>query len=521
MSYFLNNVIKDNDFLYITKNKYFVDKTKLLEMFNKIMDDHENRFVCITRPRRFGKSINAFMLASYYSKNLDTKDIFDKLNISKCNSYEKHLNKHNVIYISFNTGSSGFNSYKEYKNYFVNGLINDIRNVCPEINEKDPISDIFKAAYQKLGQGFIFIIDEWDYIFNKNSFCSDKDKENFLDFLENLLKDQPYVEFAYMTGILPIAKYFSTSFCNMFDEYKILNDRTYDHYFGFTQPEVEVLCAKQDKVSLEELQDWYNGYYTHDDVPLYNPRSVVFALSRGYCDSYWTNTGKMDEIIECIKNNVDAVKDDILKMIEGTSVGILLSDFATEKMEFVTREQILSAMVVLGLLSYHDDRLTIPNRELRIKFADSLKNKVFNKIADIVQKSNEMLFATLDKDTKTMERLLREAHSNYTSILKYNNENSLSCVITLIYLTALKKYDIIREHPADEGYADFVFKSYKRSDPAFIIELKVDDTPDSAIRQIKDTNYMQTLDGYTGRKLAVGISYNKKDKKHFVKIEEL
>ena len=120
-----------------------------------------------------------------------------------------------------------------------------------------------------------------------------------------------------------------------------------------------------------------------------------------------------------------------------------------------------------------------------------------------------------------MERLLREAHSDYTSVLKYNNENSLSCVITLIYLTALKRYDIIREEPAGEGYADFVFKPYKRNDTAFIIELKVNDTPDSAIQQIKDTNYMQTLSGYTGRKLAVGISYNKKDKKHFVKIEEM
>ena len=397
-----------------------------------------------------------------------------------------------------------------------------MKNICPEINEKDPISDIFKTAYHKLNQGFIFIIDEWDYIFNKNSFCSDKDKENFLALLENLLKDQPYVEFAYMTGILPIAKYFSTSFCNMFpNEHSAFGDLVYGHYFGFTQDEVEMLCAKQDKVSMEELQEWYDGYYAIDDTHLYNPRSVVCALTYGYCTNYWTNTGKMDEVIECVQNNVDAIKDDILKMIEGKSIGMLLSDFATEKMEFNTKEQILSAMVTLGLLSYHNDRLTIPNRELRIKFADSLKNKIFNKVADIVQKSNEMLFATLDKDTNTMERLLREAHSNYTSILKYNNENSLSCVITLIYLTALKRYDIIREEPAGEGYADFVFKPYKRSDTAFIIELKVDDTPDSAIQQIKDTNYMQTLSGYTGRKLAVGISYNKKDKKHFVKIEEM
>lgn len=520
MNYFLNNVDKNNQFIKTTRKNYFVDKTELIAKLNNLIGVSD-QFVCITRPRRFGKSINASMLASYYSKNLDTKDVFDKLNVGKCESYEKHLNKHNVIYLSFNTESNSFNSYEEYKDFFVSGLIRDVKNYCPDVEDTSKLSILLKDAYQKLGQGFIFIIDEWDYIFNKNSFCNDKDKENFLALLENLLKDKPYVELAYMTGILPIAKYFSTSFCNMFDEYSMVTDDKYGNYFGFTQSEVEALCAKQNVVTLEELEEWYNGYYTVSGNKVYNPRSVYFALDRGICRSYWTNTGKMDEIIECVQNNVDAVKDDILKMIEGKSVGILLSDFATEKMDFVTREQILSAMVVLGLLSYHDDHLTIPNRELRIKFADSLKNKAFNKVADIVQKSNEMLFATLSKDAKTMERLFREAHSKYTSILKYNNENSISCVVTLIYLTALKKYDIIREEPAGEGYADFVFKPYKRSDPAFIIELKVDDTPDNAIQQIKNTNYMQTLDGYTGTKLAVGITYNKKDKKHFVKVEEL
>jgi hypothetical protein len=378
-------------------------------------------------------------------------------------------------------------------------------------------------VYNKTKEGFIFIIDEWDYIFNKRLFGNkDENKENFLDFLENLLKDKAYVDFAYMTGVLPIAKYFSTSFCNMFpNEHTAFGDRKYDHYFGFTEPEVEELCKKQTEVSLEELKDWYDGYFTHDGIHLYNPRSVNYALSNGYCDNYWTNTGKMDEIIDCVKNNVDSVKDDIIKLIEGKSIGMFINSFATETMEFNTKKQIFSAMVVLGLLSYHNNRLTIPNRELRIKFADSLENKIFNKIADIVQKSNEMLFATLDKDTKTMEKLIREAHSLYSSVLKYNDENSLSCVITLIYLSALKEYDIIREHPTGEGYADFVFKPYNRNYPAFIIELKVNDTPENAIKQIKETNYIKALIGYTGKKLLVGITYNKKDKKHAIKIEEV
>ena len=459
------------------------------------------------------------MLASCYSKNLDTKDIFDTLNVHECDSYEEHLNKHNVIYLSFNSGEDTFESYKEYKNHFVSRLIFDIKEYCPDVNPNDLLSEMFDTAYKKTGKGFIFIIDEWDYIYNMN--FSEDDHKNFLKFLNDIFKDKPYVELAYMTGILPIAKYSSKSTLNTFREFSALKDPQFEDYFGFTHSEVEKLCAKQTRISLEDLEEWYNGYYTSSGTRIYNPRSVVCALEDGECLSYWTNTGKMDDIIDCVQNNVDSVKDDIIKMIEGKTIRTFVSEFTTEKIELNTKEQIFSAMVVLGLLSFYDNRLTIPNRELRIKFADSLKNKIFNKIADIVQKSNEMLFATLDKDTNTMERLIRYAHSKYSSILKYNDENSLSCVITLIYLTALKEYDITREDPAGEGYADFVFKPYKKSKPAFIIELKIDDTPENAIKQIKETNYMQTLDGYTGQKLAVGITYNRKDKKHFVKIEEI
>ena len=526
MSYFLNNIDKKNDFILATKIKYFVDKTELICKLNKNVGAL-NRFVCITRPRRFGKSINASMLASYYTKNLDTNDVFDKLNVSKCDSYEEHLNKHNVIYLSFNTGSNGFSSYKEYKNYFVNGLINDIKNICPEINEKDPISDIFKAAYHKLGQGFIFIIDEWDFIFNKNSFCNDKDKENFLALLENLLKDQPYVEFAYMTGILPIAKYFSTSFCNMFDEYSMVTDDKYGNYFGFTQSEVEQLCAKQDVVTLEELEEWYNGYYTVFGNKVYNPRSVCFALDRGMCRNYWTNTGKMDEIIECVQKNVDSVKEDIVRMINGEEIRITLGEFSSEKMEFNTKEQIFSAMVILGFLSYHKKYLGIPNTELRMKFADSLKNKIFKELSQILEMADDMLNATLVRDTEKMSRILQDAHSKFSSVRHYNNESSISCVITLVYLTAIDEYEILREEPAGVGYADFIFKPRDKVSPAFIIELKKDKTVEEALQQIKAKNYAQKLDDCTGEKFAIGINYmtentNKDDNRHhYVKIEEL
>jgi len=532
MAKFLNSIGENNDFTLITKDNYFVDKTELISKLNKLVNTSK-RYVCITRPRRFGKSINAFMLASYYSKNLDTKSIFDKLNIAEDPSYEKHLNKHNVIYMSFNTESNTFKTYDEYKNHFVSRLASDIHEYCPDIEPTVYISEMLNLAYKKTGQGFIFIIDEWDYIFN-DKYCnySESDKINLLEFLTDLLKDKSYVDFAYMTGILPIAKYFSTSFCNMFpNEHGALGDRIYGEYFGFTEDEVKALCAKQTKISMDELTDWYDGYKTYDNVHIYNPRSVSYALSNGYCDTYWTNTGRMDDIVTCIKNNAYGIKKDIFRMMDGDRLHASVPQFTTEKMEFNSREKIYSAMVVFGFLCYHGNMLSIPNRELKIKFVDALRYEDNENSEDefsrVMKNSEALLNATLEKDTDSMSKLLRSAHSLYSSVLTYNKENTLSCVIHMAYIYALKYYEVHRELKGGEGYADFVFIPYDKNATAFILELKVDSTPEEALQQIKNKNYMQALRNCRGSKLAIGISYNKdntsKDdnRRHFIKIEEL
>ena len=524
MSYFLNNVSNSNQFIKTTKEDYFVDKSELISKLNKLVGS-ARQFICITRPRRFGKSINAAMLASYYTNNLDTKHIFDKLNVHECDSYEEHLNKHNVIYLSFNSGEDTFESYKEYKNHFVSRLVFDIKEYCPDVNPNDLLSEMFDTAYKKTGKGFIFIIDEWDYIYNMN-FSEDENK-NFLQFLNDIFKDKPYVELAYMTGVLPIAKYSSKSTLNTFREFSALKDPQFADYFGFTHSEVETLCAKQTKISLADLEEWYNGYYTSSGTRIYNPRSVVCALEDGECMSYWTNTGNMDGIVECIKNDIDDVKADILEMLEGKSLYTDLPTFSTEKIKLDTREQIFSAMVVLGFLSYHDDMLSIPNKELKIKFIETLKSEIFGEFAHVVRNSDALLRATINKDTDKMSKLLKDAHSLFSSTQTYNKESTLASVIQIAYLTALKKYTVHREFKAGEGYADFVFIPNKKNDTAFILELKVNSTPDDALKQIKNKNYMQALRNCVGPKLAIGISYNKDNtseddnRRHYVKIEEI
>ena len=426
-----------------------------------------------------------------------------------------------MIYLTFNQVFENC-TYGEFIGRYTNFLKADLKELCPEVefDKMMLMSDMFNQVYNKTEEGFIFIIDEWDYIFNNNLFSED-DRKSFLKFLEDLLKDKPYVELAYMTGVLPVAKYFSGSTANMFDEYTFLNDSNYDEYFGFTSQEVENLCKRQKRVSMSELKEWYNGYRTLGGHEIYNPRSVIYALKRGFCQSYWTNTGPMDEISYYIENNVEEVRNDIVQMVSGIPVNICLDGYSAEKINLNTRNEILSAMTVYGFLSYHDEILNIPNKELLKKFDYSLKNHQMGAISEIVLKSNQMLEATLSKDTATMEQLIQEAHDINIPIIKYNDENSLACVITLVYLSARSKYKIVREMPAGKGFADFIFYPDDKSKPAFIIELKKDATPDAALEQIKEKNYAMALKEYTGQKLAVGISWDSKTKEHKVKIEDI
>ena len=389
-----------------------------------------------------------------------------------------------------------------------------------EINDKMLLSDIFTQVYEKTGEGFIFIIDEWDYIFN-NSLFSENDRKSFLEFLRDLLKDKAYVELAYMTGVLPIAKYSSGSALNMFREYNALTDKKYYKYFGFSVKETKELCEKQDEVTFEELKEWYDGYKAFKGEDVFNPRSVVYALNDGVCQSYWTNTGPMDEIIYYINSNIGEVKDDIVSMVSGIPLEIKLKGYGAEQKELNTRNQILSAMTIYGFLSYYDETLTIPNKELRIKFEEALEDKSMGEISKLVLKSNEMLKATLRKDTKTMEELIEEAHDINIPIIKYNDENSLACVVTLAYLNARTKYKIVREMDAGAGRADFIFYPNDKSKPAFILELKKNSTPEKALKQIKDKRYAMSLREYTGKKFAVGISYDENFKNHKVKIEDI
>ena len=228
----------------------------------------------------------------------------------------------------------------------------------------------------------IFVLDEWDFIFHQD-FITEVDKKSYLVFLRSLLKDRPYVRLAYMTGILPISKYSSGSELNMFAEYTMAKSRKFCEYFGFSDEEVDMLYARYCKtqeepllVEREELRRWYDSYATPAGIRLYNPRSVVLALTNNSLDNYWTSSGPYDEIFYYIRNNVDSVKEDLTLLISGASVPTKIEEYAATSQNLKTKEEILSAMVVYGFLSYENGIVSIPNKELMEFFLNKCKVEI-------------------------------------------------------------------------------------------------------------------------------------------------
>lgn len=396
MGFYLNEPGAYGMFRRDYASTYFVDKSEIIKELVPLVELGENeieehgpnqgkgqKYIAITRPRRFGKTVMANMIASYFGKGVDSIRLFRNLKVSEYDWFEEHLNQHNVIHIVFNEMPNEVTTYAQYIARIKTLLLDDLMMTYPnvKIRETDAVWDALKKVYAYCnGEKFIFVLDEWDCIFHK-SFVTDADRAAYIDFLSNLLKDKAYVEMAYMTGILPIAKYSSGSELNMFFEYSMATRVKYSEYFGFTDEEVDVLYQKylqtenDPRVTRDGLEWWYDGYQTAGGKKLYNPRSVVGALSDNQLCSYWTSSGPYDEIFYYIGANTDAVKDDVALMVADNPVQAKVQEYAATSMELKTRDEIFSAMVVYGFLNYENGYVSIPNKELMDKFTEVVQRE--------------------------------------------------------------------------------------------------------------------------------------------------
>ena len=540
MGFYLNNASSLTLYKSEVESPYFVDKSRMLaELFP--LTELGNKHVCITRPRRFGKTVMANMVGAFFGKGADAGNIFDSLKIAKEDGYRKHLNRYDVIYIDFSKMPEECNSYNQYINRISRRLKRDLEKSYPnaDIEMEDALWDILDSIFNEYGgQKFVFVFDEWDSVFHM-PFVTEDDKKSYLLFLKGLLKDKPYVALAYMTGILPIAKYSSGSELNMFMEYTMASESKFGNVFGFSDKALHMLYERYCEISAgkeetlnvtrEGLREWYDGYFTKNGERMYNPRSVVVALENNNLGSYWTSSGPYDEIFYYVENNIADVRKDIALMISGEGVKAKIQEYAATSLNLLTREEILSAMVVYGFLSYYNGKVYIPNKELMDKFDEMVQKEAsLGYVYRLAKESERMLEATLHGDTETMENILAYVHNTETPILSYNNETELSVVVNLVYLAARDRYRVEREDKSGKGFVDFIFYPEDRSDTCIILELKVDHTPEEAIEQIRDKDYMLRFMGklgelpkYTGEILGVGISYSKIDKIHRCKTEIL
>ena len=501
-------------------SEIYVDKTMMIEFTNSCLFG-ENKHICVSRPRRFGKSIAENMLVAYYCKGCDSDELFSRFKISKAPDYKKHLNQYNVIHVDIQKFLSRTKSIQELLDFMQKRILKEMRRTFSSVDpDETSLITVLEDLHSETEERFIFIIDEWDCIFRiyKNDGAAQK---VYLDFLRDLLKGQPYVALAYMTGILPIKKYGEHSALNMFDEYSMTNQRQLAEFTGFTEAEVESLCVKYN-VKLEEVKQWYDGYNV-SGLPTYNPRSVVSALMSHVFDNYWSQTESYEALKVYIRRNENGLRDKIIQMIGGAHIPVNTKKFQNDMCTFESADDVLTLLIHLGYLTYDFDTKTawIPNAEVRQEFVNSISDTAeYKKVSQAIEQSDRLLNYTLKQDAERVAGMIAEIHNDNVSVIRYNDENSLACVLTLAYYSAQDTYAVYRELHGGEGFADLVFVPRRgNSNPAMIVELKWDKNAGLAIAQIKDKGYVKCLKDYEGTVLFVGINYDKKTKKHECRFE--
>ena len=509
----------NNDFVRAVNSKIYVDKTEMLKYTNSILNT-EQQFICVSRPRRFGKSMAANMLVAYYSRGCDSRELFSRFKIGKADSFEKHLNQYNVIRLNMTRYTDEGNTMEQMLQYLGEDIVEEITEEFPDLKMPRRLSlvSVLERHFNQYQIPFVFVIDEWDCIFRMKRFTAD-DQVTYLNFLRNLLKDQSYVALAYMTGILPIKKYGEHSALNMFTEISMTNPREYAEFTGFTEDEVRALCEEY-QMPFEETKRWYDGYQVKG-ISIYNPRSVVMSMTGHDFDSYWTQTETYDALKVYIEMNFDGLRDKVIEMIAGEKIKVNPAKFQNDMTTFRSADDVLTLLIHLGYLTYDFKTKTvwIPNGEVQQEFINSIEDGGWEEIMNAIRSSDDLIQATLDGDIKTVEKLITRSHEENTSILKYNDENSLACVISLAYYTARKQYIMHRELPTGKGFADIVYIPRKHVDaPALVIELKHNQPTGTAIEQIKSKNYPAKIAEYTGEIILVGITYDD-NKGHRCEIE--
>ena len=525
----------NSEFSDIISHEY-VDKTSLIPLINATLNS-ESRYSCVTRCRRFGKSMAANMLCAYYDRSCSSRELFRGLKAEQDSSFVTFLNKYYVIYLDV----TSFTARPEFRKNIVRAIQDkitcELKEAFPDVRYRDDydLMDVLSAIREYTGEKFFFIIDEWDAICRefpeRQKLKGDPDTvaptilDEYVMLLRRLFKTQASNKVfagAYLTGILPIKRYNTESALNNFCEYSMIRPGKMATTLGFTYDEVVSLCKKHG-ADMAEMESWYDGYRIGKASHMFNPYSVIKAINMESYGSYWTTTSAYDSVRTYIEMNFDGLKDDVIRMFAGESVDVDTTEFLNDMRIVRSKDDVLTVLIHLGYLAYDSERQQcyIPNKEVADEMNKASKAASWASVAKTLQDSKSLLAATIAGNEEAVARTIDVAHDENTSILSYNDENSLACVLTIAYIWARNEYIIHREYATGKGYADLVMIPRRNvAKPALVIELKFNHTADTAIDQIKRKEYPAKIAEYTGDLLLVGINYDKETKQHACKIEK-
>ncbi|MCR5455044.1 MAG: ATP-binding protein [Bacteroidales bacterium] len=507
-----------------SRNGEYVDKSGLISVVNQTVDT-EFKYSCVSRCRRFGKSMAAKMLCAYYDKSCDSRELFADLQIASDPTFEKHLNKYATIFIDMSNFMSRFKDNPNVVSFIENEVRKELLTIYPnvKVDDTDDLMNCLVRVYDATGDRFVLIIDEWDAICREFKPGSDA-MDRYVNWLRRMFKSinaNDVFSAVYMTGILPIKKYKTESALNNFIEYSMIVPGRMAHYFGFTKDEVATLCKKYN-MDFTQLERWYDGYHIGNEQSIFNPNSVMTALRLGVCANNWSKTGAYDAVATYIQMNFDGLKDDVIKMLAGGRVKVNTTKFQNDMSIIRGKDDALTVLIHLGYLCYYyeDHSCGIPNYEVWEEVRNAVEDTNWEAVVKTIQNSENLIDSAIDGDEAAVANAIDIAHDYNTSILSYNNENSLACVLTLAFIAAKNYYIIHRELATGKGFADLVLIPRRNIDkPAMVLELKYDSAADSAINQIREKRYTGKVLEYSGNLILIGINYDKETQTHHCKIE--
>lgn len=522
----------NEQFTVSVNSELYVDKTELIKYTNSRIGK-DRPLICSSRPRRFGKTMAVTMLAAYYSKGCHSEKLFAGLKISQNEFFKGHLNKYNVIFLDIQWMYGNAleemkrNSSVKVVSYIQEQVITELREEYPEFVQDTDISlpSVLAKINAMTKEQFIIIIDEWDCLFREDKNNENLQKE-YINLLRGLFKGTPsgaFLKLAYITGILPIKKYGTQSALNNFREHTMVSPRQMAEYIGFTEAEVKAICKEHD-MPFKEMQRWYDGYYFETIGHVYSPNSVIEAIDSKEFGNYWSQTETYESLMTYIAIDFKGLRQLIVDMLGGQRCSIDVESFQNDITSFNSADDVITLLIHMGYLAYDNKtkEVFIPNEEVRSVFLRAVKNDGWDEVMKVISASEALLKATLAMDERTVAQMIQEVHMQNSSSLVYNNEVSLSSVIALAYYSACRDYTLIREMPTGNGFADMLFLPKRTSlKPALVLELKWDKGAKGAISQVKKKEYVSALKEYKGNILLVGISYEKKTKKHQCRIEKI